>query len=509
MNFKKMFFSGFIIFILSNVCFSQVSIGWVARYNVGFSGGAGLAIIADDSGYVYVTGNSYGALTRQDLFVIKYSKTGVNQWTRRVADTINNGFRSGFAIELDDMNNIIVGGIGVFKYDNIGNLLWSNSQDVRYEAIVIDNTGNVFATGGASTRFITKKFQPNGNILWTQTYQNLSSNVSRDITIDKNEDVIITGQSAQTMSLYDYMTIKYSNSGNSVWERRYNGGNEDAAYAITSDDSNNVYVSGWNRNATTDILTIKYSSEGDTIWKAVFDGGGFDVGYDIEVDSLGNVYVGGVTNSSSYITIKYDINGNILWSRVQPSQQIPRFPKLKLDKNRNVYMSFVSFRPGLYSNYAVVKYNNDGAQQWVAEYNYGGVSLNYIYNLAVDNQANVYVTGQSGGSIATVKFVQDPTSINPVSIIDPIGYKLEQNYPNPFNPYTVIRYSLNENDFVTLKVFDVLGNEVAVLVNERKNAGNYNYQLSTVNYQLPSGIYFYRLEVDGDIVDTKRMVLLK
>ena len=94
-------------------------------------------------------------------------------------------------------------------------------------------------------------------------------------------------------------------------------------------------------------------------------------------------------------------------------------------------------------------------------------------------------------------------------MIDPIGYKLEQNYPNPFNPYTVIRYSLNENHFVTLKVFDVLGNEVAVLVNERKNAGSYNYQLSTVNYQLPSGIYFYRLEVDGNVVDTKRMILLK
>jgi len=55
----------------------------------------------------------------------------------------------------------------------------------------------------------------------------------------------------------------------------------------------------------------------------------------------------------------------------------------------------------------------------------------------------------------------------------------------------------------------VIGNEVASLVNESKPAGNYNYQFSTVNYQLPSGIYFYTLSVDGALIETKRMILLK
>ncbi|MEZ4690443.1 MAG: T9SS type A sorting domain-containing protein [Ignavibacteria bacterium] len=60
-----------------------------------------------------------------------------------------------------------------------------------------------------------------------------------------------------------------------------------------------------------------------------------------------------------------------------------------------------------------------------------------------------------------------------------------------------------------MKVYDVLGNEIATLVNETKPAGSYNYQFSTVNYQLSSGVYLYRLEIDGNIIDTKRMVLLK
>ncbi len=490
--------------------FSQVSIEWVARYDGGYGDDVGLAITSDDSGYVYVTGNSYGTQTRQDLVVLKYSKTGVNQWTRRIADTVNNDFRSGFDIKLDSKNYILIGGIGAFKYDITGNLLWSSSQDIRFESIVIDKIGNVFATGGASTRFITRKFQSNGIILWTQIYQNLNSNVSRDITIDKNEDVIITGQSAQSMSLYDYMTIKYSNFGNSIWERRYNGGNEDAAYAITSDDSNNIYVTGWNNNNTTDILTIKYSSAGDTIWKAVYDGGGFDVGYDIEVDSLGSVYIGGVTNSNSYITIKYDLNGNLLWSEIQPSRLIPYFPKLKLDKNRNVYMSFVSYRPGLYSNYAVVKYNTDGIQQWIAEYNNGGVSLNYIYNLAVDDQANVYVTGKSDGghgySMATVKFVQSSTQIDPASVDTPESIRLEQNYPNPFNPVTKISYTIPRTQYTILKVYDILGKEVKTLVNEIKQPGTYEVGFDGSNFA--SGVYFYRIE-SGEYFESRRMIILK
>ena len=90
----------------------------------------------------------------------------------------------------------------------------------------------------------------------------------------------------------------------------------------------------------------------------------------------------------------------------------------------------------------------------------------------------------------------------------PDKFSLEQNYPNPFNPSTVISYSLSENSLVTLKVYDVIGNEVATLVNEKQNSGIYNYQFSTVNYQLSSGVYFYKIEA-GSFSVVKRMILLK
>jgi len=86
------------------------------------------------------------------------------------------------------------------------------------------------------------------------------------------------------------------------------------------------------------------------------------------------------------------------------------------------------------------------------------------------------------------------------------GYRLEQNYPNPFNPKTVISYSLIENHFTTLKIFDILGNEVATLVNEKQNAGSHSVEWDAGNYS--SGIYFYKLS-SGEFKDTKRMILLK
>jgi aminopeptidase N len=95
-------------------------------------------------------------------------------------------------------------------------------------------------------------------------------------------------------------------------------------------------------------------------------------------------------------------------------------------------------------------------------------------------------------------------------------YVLEQNHPNPFNPNTTIKYQIPELSFITLKVYDVLGNEVATLINEEKPAGIYEVEfsakggstLSGNEYALPSGIYFYRLE-SSSFSQTKKLILLK
>jgi hypothetical protein len=89
-------------------------------------------------------------------------------------------------------------------------------------------------------------------------------------------------------------------------------------------------------------------------------------------------------------------------------------------------------------------------------------------------------------------------------------FTLEQNYPNPFNPTTNIGFRIADFGFVTLKVYDVLGNEIATLVSEEKPAGKYEVEFSpeTIIKQPASGIYFYQLK-SGNFVETKKMILLK
>ena len=88
----------------------------------------------------------------------------------------------------------------------------------------------------------------------------------------------------------------------------------------------------------------------------------------------------------------------------------------------------------------------------------------------------------------------------------PLDIALSQNYPNPFNPTMTINYNISKFSQVTLKVFDVLGREVANLVNEAKHPGIYSVQWHAQG--MPSGVYFYRL-IAGDVSQTRRLLLLK
>jgi len=93
-----------------------------------------------------------------------------------------------------------------------------------------------------------------------------------------------------------------------------------------------------------------------------------------------------------------------------------------------------------------------------------------------------------------------------VTVGVPIVFTLNQNFPNPFNPSTTIKYSIPEKSNVTLKIYDVLGNEIGTLIKEEKPAGT--YEITWSEDQLPSGIYFYRLQA-GSFRETKKMILMK
>jgi len=156
-------------------------------------------------------------------------------------------------------------------------------------------------------------------------------------------------------------------------------------------------------------------------------------------------------------------------------------------------------------------------QEWVRTYNGPDNGQDIPKKLIVDNSGNIYVTGMSyrtspdpGHDIVTIKYSQ-LLGVTSLGNSFPDNYRLSQNYPNPFNPSTKIKFDIPPSKgargmTAKIVIYDVLGREVAVLVNEELTPGTYEIDWDGSRYS--SGIYFYRV-VTSEFIDTKKMVLIK
>jgi len=136
-----------------------------------------------------------------------------------------------------------------------------------------------------------------------------------------------------------------------------------------------------------------------------------------------------------------------------------------------------------------------------------------LLGVCIINDSVGYICGSGGTILKTLNggIVTEGGEIKNVNLATVENFSLSQNYPNPFNPVTKIKFEIpdqvrHDNALVTLKVYDILGREIATLVNEEKPAGEYEVEFNAAN--LPSGIYFYQLRA-GQFTETKKMILLK
>ena len=135
-------------------------------------------------------------------------------------------------------------------------------------------------------------------------------------------------------------------------------------------------------------------------------------------------------------------------------------------------------------------------------------AANHVTSYDIDNDTDMDVISAGWETTASIIWYQNPTitDVKYQTNLIPKEYSLQQNYPNPFNSTTAIKYSLPQRSNVTLKVYDILGNELSTLVNEEKEQGVYIINFDANN--LASGLYFYRIQA-GSFIDTKKMILLK
>ena len=419
---------------------------WVARYNgPGNGDDATTAIAVDKQGNVYVTGFSLSTtLPDYDYATIKYNSAGQEQWVRTYGGAGND---TAVAIAVDDAGNVYVTGsvLGAqsdydyvtIKYDSAGQEHWvvsyngpGNGSDSA-KAVAVDKIGNVYVTGTSHTSvddidYATVKYNSAGQEQGVSRYNGPgdSDDDAFAIAIDSSGNVYVTGGSTGGAVSPDFATVKYDSAGQEQWVARHDGfGDYDYATAIAVDDSGNVLVTGDSigANGLFDYLTIKYDATGQEQWTGRYEGTGNGDNFAVAlgVDSSGNVYVTGQSPGAKtydWATVKYDSAGQEQWVVRYDGGFDDYANALAVESSGNVYVtgSTVSSEPDFNFNFATIKYNPAGQEEWVATYD-GPANLDdSSAAITVDDSGNVYVTGGSSGSdsgvdYATVKYTQGAT----------------------------------------------------------------------------------------------------
>jgi len=286
-------------------------------------------------------------------------------------------------------------------------------------AVAMDAAGNVVVTGASAGTngfdyYTVKYHATTGAILWSDRYDGTGDgdDLVVAVAIDGEGHVIVTGSSLGPSTGTDVQTRKYDGvTGVTLWNKRDNhsANGDDAATAIALDAAGNAIMTG---SATVsgnglDFFTAKYASaNGSVLWSRRYSGSGDgdDVAADVAVDSAGDVVVTGVIqgrNSRDFYTAKYDGDtGSVLWDRTYdgPGGGEDAATAVAVDAAGNVIVTGVSQSNGNGDFYTVKYAAADGAELWSTRQDGSGNGEDRAYDVAVDADGSVVVTGSSAGS---------------------------------------------------------------------------------------------------------------
>lgn len=391
-------------------------------------------IALDSKGNVYVTGFS-SSVPYPDYFyeyaTVKYDSQGNEKWVRRYSKGAQT-YNYPKAIVVDKSDRVYVTGYAnlpegnghvyaTIQYDSEGNQLSVKHPDIAslstsYIIFAVDAFGNLYYSG---TRFVTLKYNTQGSLAWKSDYNSAGNGeeFAVALTTDKQGNIYVTGRISHLASeadwYFDMATVKYDAQGNQKWVKKYKGpqNGDDQPVDIAIDPQGNVIVTGFSFGGSTkpysfphdndynyDILTLAYSPDGTKLWEKRYAsaGEGVDEATDLEVDSQGNVYVTGSSsavvgdNKSSYITIKYNTQGNQVWAAT--STKGYKASALTVDAQGNVY---VTGNLEIYADGVItIKYDPAGNELWMKEF-VGKNSAATAADITVDALSNVYITGSS------------------------------------------------------------------------------------------------------------------
>jgi hypothetical protein len=488
-----------------------------------------------DSGYIIVGSTKSFGSGDYDFWLIKTNADGDELWTKTFGGT---GLDIGSSVQqTTDGGYIIVGWTSSFgsgDYDFL--LIKTNADGDELWTKTFGGTGSDVgrsvqqtADGGYVMTGYTESFGYSGDVwliktdalgdsLWTKSFDcgnTTDYGVSVQQTID--EGYIITGDKFTFGPGYhDVLLIKTDSYGNPIWTKSYGGNDSETGRSVQQTRDGGYIITGGGDAGIEleEVWLIKTNDVGDTLWTKTFGGSSSDWGNSVQQTKDGGYIITGITESFGYgssdvwlikttpdttivpveltsftaTTIVNEINLN--WSTATETNN-SGFEILRIAQNDNDKWNTIGFVPGFGTTTEAKSYSYTDSKVSAGKYTYRLKQIDFDGSFEYSQEVEVEVSA-------------------------PLTFSLEQNYPNPFNPSTKISWQVPIGSWQTLKIYDVLGNEVATLVDEYKPAGSYEVEWNANGF--PSGVYFYQLLVsalqskDGraeNYIETKKMILLK
>lgn len=517
--------------ILTSNCFPQTQFQLV----IGDSSNSGHArsiIQTTDGGTIAVGQTGING----DMYIVKLNSSGQLQWSKTiggsgqdlalsVVQTTDGGFAvSGFG---NSFGTGVAGAI-IVKLTPGGTVEWARVLvdgflDAAYSIIQTSDGGYAAAIspgeGGGSFRMIIVKLNSMGIMQWNKNIGGES--YVRCIKETTDRGYILAGA---TRSFgegdFDMFVVKLDSNGSLQWAKTIGGTNYDFANSIVQTTDGGYAVAGRTGSFgnADKMYIVKLNSGGMLQWTKVM-AVNFDRAYSIVQTTDGGYTVAGYTEGGGgMLIVKLNPDGSLQWSRVVDGGSVQTYAYSIIQTTDGGYVAAgyggILGAAGMF----IVKFDNNGntcgnSISHNISVGTGGVlgsPIPTVNNISLLDTTLVPPTGSHG--YATPICV---IGIQPISNEIPASYKLYQNYPNPFNPVTTIKFDITGilmSGECSIRIYDMLGKEIAVLVNQSFQPGTYKFEWDGTNYA--SGVYYYKLSILNSessvkYQETKRMVLIK
>ena len=415
------------------------------------------------------------------------------------------------------------------KTDANGALLWSRTFGGFYDDGCLSATptsdGGYLLAGYTCSSDAAEsadswivKTNANGDSLWSRTYGRYIPESFHSVAQTFDGGYIFAGN----VGFYtdtDFWLVKTDSNGDTLWCQTYGGDLPDYGTSVIQTSDSNFILAGYSYSFgygwLPDLWVLKIDSDGDTLWNRYFVSTFYELGYCAAATSDSGCIIGGYRgyyNPGQSWLVKMDTNGSQLWTRsfggsgeewcnaVQPT---PDSGYILVGYSESLGGEFQT------GDFWVIKTDANGDGLWSRTL--GGSEQDECHAVVQTSDSGFVLAGYTksfGEGDADFWMIKlgESDSAKPLENPLPAEHTLYQNYPNPFNPSTQISFDLTKANHLSLKVFDLLGREIATLVDDIRPAGNHSVTFD--GSKLPSGIYFSRLQA-GEFVATKKMVLLK